>query len=135
MMHPFQVMSEPIRRRIVEILASGEHTSGQVCEAIAFEFSVTRTAVSKHLAILLENQWVHMRPDYTMRLYRLDDRAIDRLSREVAELRALWRRRIGETYGADTTTENARPLEKARRRYRTGSTKGMRGHRHDPWRP
>jgi len=134
-MHPFQVMSEPIRRRIVEILASGEHTSGQVCESIAFEFNVTRTAVSKHLAILLENQWVHVRPDYTMRLYRLDDRAIDRLSREVAQLRALWRRRIGETYGADTLPENARPLEKARRRVRAGTMKGMRGHRGDAWRP
>ena len=54
-MHPFQVMAEPIRRRIVEILASGEHTSGEVCESIAAEFGVTRTAASKHLRILREN--------------------------------------------------------------------------------
>jgi len=76
-----------------------------------------------------------MRPDYTMRLYRLDDRAIERLAAEVARLRALWRRRIGETYGADTLPQNAGPLEKARRKFAAGATKGMRGHRRDPWRP
>jgi DNA-binding transcriptional ArsR family regulator len=133
--HPFQVMAEPIRRRIVEVLASGEHTSGEVCESIAAEFGVSRAAVGRHLGILRENQWVHMRPDYTMRLYRLDDRAIERLSREVARLRALWRRRIGEGYGTDTPLENARPLEQPRRRLATGTAKGMRGHRHDAWRP
>ena len=134
-MHPFQVMAEPVRRRIVEILASGEHSSGEVCGSIAAEFGVSRTAASKHLRILRDNGWVHMRPDYTMRLYRLDDQAIERLAREVATLRALWRRRIGEAYGADTVLENARPLEQARRRLRAGEAKGMRGHRHDPWRP
>ena len=119
----------------MEILASGEHTSGEVCGAIAAEFGVSRTAASKHLRILRDNGWVHMRPDYTMRLYRLDDHAIERLAREVATLRALWRRRIGEAYGADTLPENARPLEQARRRLRAGEAKGMRGHRRDPWRP
>jgi DNA-binding transcriptional ArsR family regulator len=128
-------MAEPIRRRIVEILASGEHTSGEICESIATEFGVTRQAARWHLVILCENNWVHMRPDYTMRLYRLDDRAIERLSREVAQLRALWRRRIGETYGADTYPENARPLEQARRRFPAGARKGMRGHRDNPWQP
>jgi DNA-binding transcriptional ArsR family regulator len=116
-------MAEPIRRRIVEILASGEHTSGQICESIALEFGVTRQAARWHLVILLENEWVRMRPDYTMRLYRLDDRAIERLAKEVARLRALWRRRIGETYGTNTPFENATPLERRRRR------------RKDPWRP
>ncbi len=62
-MHPFQVMAEPIRRRIVEILASGEHTSGEICESIAVEFGVTRAAASWHLRILRDNNWVHMRPD------------------------------------------------------------------------
>jgi hypothetical protein len=28
-MHPFQIMSDPVRRSIVEILASGEHASGE----------------------------------------------------------------------------------------------------------
>lgn len=134
-MNPFQVMAEPIRRRIVEILASGEHTSGEILDSIAMEFGVSRAAASWHLRILKENEWVRMRPDYTMRLYRLDDRAIERLSREVARLRALWRRRIGETYGADTLPENARPLEQARRRFPAGARKGMRGHRGNAWRP
>lgn len=126
-MHPFQAMAEPIRRRIVEILASGEHSSGEICESISAEFGVTRTAASKHLAILRENGWVQMRPDYTRRLYRLDERAIDRLSREVAALRRLWRARIGQNYGVD-------PLP-PRRRLPAGAAKGMRGHRRDPWRP
>jgi len=112
----------------VEVLASGEHTSGEICGTIAAEFDVTRAAASWHLRILRENNWVRMRPDYTMRLYRLDDRAIDRLSREVAVLRRLWRGRIGSQYGAD-------PLPVKKKRLAAGAAKGMRGNRYDEWRP
>ncbi len=51
-MHPFEAMAEPVRRRIVDILASGEHTSGQLAEVIGVEFRISRTAVSKHLRVL-----------------------------------------------------------------------------------
>ena len=128
-------MAEPIRRRIVEILASGEHTSGEICGSIVQEFGVTRAAASWHLRILRENGWVQMRPDYTMRLYRLDDKAIERLSREVAHLRALWRRRIGETYGADTVMVSVRLPKPALRRLAAGSPRRRAGHREDPWQP
>ncbi|MGC5170719.1 hypothetical protein ACLQ2Q_08695 [Microbacterium sp. DT81.1] len=51
-MHPFEVMAEPIRRRIVEILAVGEHPSSIIVDVIRFEFSVTSAAVSHHLRVL-----------------------------------------------------------------------------------
>src|SRR5690606_1635378 len=77
-MHSFQVMADPVRRRIVEILASGEHASGEITSVIAHDFGITRTAVARHLAILLGEDWVTVRADYTNRFYRLQPEAVCR---------------------------------------------------------
>ncbi|WP_431801543.1 ArsR/SmtB family transcription factor [Microbacterium sp. bgisy203] len=68
-MHPFAVMADPVRRRIVEILASGEHTSGNIAEAIGVEFRISRTAVSKHLRILRDAGFVDVVADERWRWY------------------------------------------------------------------
>jgi DNA-binding transcriptional ArsR family regulator len=86
-MDPFAVMAEPVRRRIVDILASGEHSSGQVAEVVGREYRLSRTAVSKHLRILRDCGFVEVRPQWQWRLYRLVPYAVERLESEVAELR------------------------------------------------
>lgn len=94
-MHPFAAMAEPVRRRIVDILASGEHTSGQVAEVIGHEFRISRTAVSKHLRILRDAGFVDVRADLAWRWYRLTPQAIRILEVAVAELREKWQGRVG----------------------------------------
>jgi DNA-binding transcriptional ArsR family regulator len=40
-MHAFDVLADPVRRRILELLAEGEHASGEVVEVIASEFGIS----------------------------------------------------------------------------------------------
>jgi len=46
--HLSEVMAQPIRRRIVEILASGEHFAGNIDAIIINEFGVRRSAVQRN---------------------------------------------------------------------------------------
>ena len=96
LVNSFRVMADPVRRRIVEILASGEHTAGNVAEVLALERSITRQAVSKHLRILSDNGWASVRPEESTRVYGLEADALARLYHDVAWLKYLWKRRIGE---------------------------------------
>lgn len=131
-MHPFQLLSEPIRRRIIEILASGEHTAGELHDTIVIEFGVTPSAVSRHLRILRENRAVIMRAEWVNRLYRLNPDLIDRLRDELYWLEQLWARRIG-VMARDNDVMGEPPLIPPRPR--EGERKGKRGkqHRDDVW--
>jgi DNA-binding transcriptional ArsR family regulator len=111
-MHPFQIMAEPVRRRIVEILASGEHASGELTAVISHDFGLTRSAVARHLAFLLDERWVAVRPDYANRYYRLlEDRALGSLRRELRWLEYLWERRIGTTEQNDPQPHHVEPFD------------------------
>jgi DNA-binding transcriptional ArsR family regulator len=94
-MNPFEVMAEPVRRRIIDILASGEHTAGEVAAVVGFEFRISRTAVSKHLRILRDAGFVHVRGDFQWRWYQLTSDGIDVLEEAVAGIRRKWETRVG----------------------------------------
>jgi len=113
-MNVFQIMSDPIRRRIVEVLASGEHTAGDICDVIIAEFGVTRPAVFHHLAILRDNGWVDIVADYTTRHYRLEPDVWKRLDAEVRWLKKLWKHRFGSLSG--NTADPMIPIQTYRRR-------------------
>ena len=68
-MHAFDVLGDPVRRRILELLGDGELTSGAVCEAIQGEFGISQPAVSQHLRVLRDNGFATVRPDGARRLY------------------------------------------------------------------
>jgi DNA-binding transcriptional ArsR family regulator len=63
-----EALADPTRRRVVEILASGEQTAGQ----IAGHFPNSRPAVSRHLRLLREAGLVSVRPEGTRRVYALE---------------------------------------------------------------
>ncbi len=71
-MHAFDVLGDPVRRRILELLASGEQTSGALTETVQAEFGISQPAVSQHLRVLRENGFASVRPEGARRLYRLD---------------------------------------------------------------
>lgn len=54
-MHAFDVVGDPVRRRILELLATGEHSSGAMCEVIQEELGISQPAVSAHLRVLRES--------------------------------------------------------------------------------
>ena len=119
--HLFELLAEPVRRRIVEVLASGEHTAGELAAVVGHEFSVGRTAISNHLRILRDHAFVDVRDEGPVRVYRLMWNAIDRLELDVDHFRDLWDRRIGYPYRTDPA-QLGRP--------RTASRKGKRGRQH-----
>ena len=86
-MDPIEALAEPARRRILDILASGEHTAGQIADVVGFEFRISRTAVSKHLRHLRDARLVDVRGDLQWRWYRIDRAGFDALEQQVAELR------------------------------------------------
>jgi DNA-binding transcriptional ArsR family regulator len=67
--HAFDVLGDPVRRRILELLAEGEQTSGAVCAVIQQEFGITQPAVSQHLKVLRESGFATVRPEGARRLY------------------------------------------------------------------
>jgi DNA-binding transcriptional ArsR family regulator len=50
--HAFDVLGDPVRRRILELLADGEMASGAICAAVQQEFGISQPAVSQHLKVL-----------------------------------------------------------------------------------
>jgi len=70
--HAFDVLSDPVRRRILELLADGEMSAGDVTDLVRREFQITQPAVSQHLKVLRENGFAIVRPEGTRRLYSVD---------------------------------------------------------------
>ncbi|MGH3095597.1 MAG: ArsR/SmtB family transcription factor [Streptosporangiales bacterium] len=71
-MHAFDVLGDPVRRRILELLADGEQTSGAVCEVVQDEFGISQPAVSQHLKVLRDAGFATVRPEGTRRLYAVN---------------------------------------------------------------
>ena len=112
-MHAFTILGDPVRFRIVEILASGSHFAGELTEAVAHEFGVGRTAVSHQLRILRDAGFVTVRAEERQRRYRLTWDARDSVDRGLIDLYLLWDRRYGWPYVTD-------PMDEPPRRHRLG---------------
>ncbi|TAM69373.1 MAG: ArsR family transcriptional regulator [Microbacteriaceae bacterium] len=132
MTHPFEVLAEPIRRRIVEVLAVGEHSAGQLADVIGHEFAVGRTSVSHHLRTLRDNDFVIVAVELSSRLYRLNPEALDQLDESVASLFDLWDQRYGYRYDRDPLPPESTTPRRSHRLHGEGSRlrrqAGM-----DPW--
>ena len=89
-MHAFDVLGDPVRRRILELLAGGELSSGAVTAAIRAEFGITQPAVSQHLKVLRDNGFATVRPDGARRLYAVDDTALREVDQWLAPFRRFW---------------------------------------------
>lgn len=89
-MHAFDVLGDPVRRRIIELIADQELAAGQVTEVIMKEFEITQPAVSRHLRILRENGFAAQRSMGTRRLYALKGDGLDSAKEWIAEVEAFW---------------------------------------------
>ncbi|GAA1270517.1 metalloregulator ArsR/SmtB family transcription factor [Sphaerisporangium rubeum] len=75
-MHAFDILGDPVRRRILEVLAGGELTSGAVSEVMRREFGISQPAVSQHLRVLRDAGFASVRPEGTRRLYTVNTEAL-----------------------------------------------------------
>jgi DNA-binding transcriptional ArsR family regulator len=81
-----QVLAEPSRRAILDLLRHGEEPVGVLVERLA----LSQPAVSKHLRVLREAGLVEVRPDAQRRLYRLRAEPLAELDHWLAGYRQLW---------------------------------------------
>ena len=89
-MHAFDVLGDPVRRRILELLADGEQPSGAITGVIQAEFGISQPAVSQHLKVLRDNGFATVRADGTRRLYAVDDTALREADAWLDRFRRFW---------------------------------------------
>ena len=73
----FEALGEPVRRRILELLADGERPVGPLVVALRSLTPISQPAVSQHLKVLLDAGLVTVRAAGTRRLYALDTAGLD----------------------------------------------------------
>jgi DNA-binding transcriptional ArsR family regulator len=88
--HAFDVLGDPVRRRILELLAGGEMSAGAIGVTIRDEFAVTQPAVSQHLKVLRDNGFASVRPEGQRRLYAVDGRALREVDEWLDAFRRFW---------------------------------------------
>jgi DNA-binding transcriptional ArsR family regulator len=89
-MHAFDILGDPVRRRILELLAQGEHASGEVVVVISREFGITQSAVSQHLKVLRDNGFATVRVEGTRRVYAVDARPLEDVDTWLQPFRRFW---------------------------------------------
>lgn len=108
-MHAFDVLGDPVRRRILELLVDGEEAAGDIATVITEEFGISQPAVSQHLRVLREQGFASVRPEGTRRLYAIDPSGLHQVSEWLSPFERFW---LGPL--AALSTELARG-ERARR--------------------
>ncbi|MGI9003233.1 MAG: ArsR/SmtB family transcription factor [Pseudonocardia sp.] len=112
-MHAFDVLGDPVRRRILELLADGEQSSGAVVAVIRQEFGISQPAVSQHLRVLRESGFATVRADGTRRLYSVDTAPLQEVDRWLERFRRFWNQHLDAL---------ATELARGRRERRTSPT-------------
>ena len=93
-MHAFDVLGDPVRRRILELLAEGEQSSGAVSEVIRAEFGISQPAVSQHLRVLRDSGFTTVRAEGTRRLYAVDTAPLREVDVWLDQFRRFWTQRL-----------------------------------------
>lgn len=86
----FTALADPTRRRIIESLAVGETSFGE----LAGKFDISRPAVSQHLKVLRDAGIVASRPDAQRRIYRLNDDSLEEVDAWIRKVREFWSQRL-----------------------------------------
>ncbi|MGL4255195.1 MAG: ArsR/SmtB family transcription factor [Microbacterium sp.] len=89
-MHALDILGDPVRRRILELLAEGERSAGEIGEVVQREFGISQPAVSQHLRVLRESGFATARPDGTRRLYALDPEPLSAAAAWFDPFRRFW---------------------------------------------
>ncbi len=89
-MEAFAALSDPTRRHIVELLADGERSAGE----LARRFTLTQPAVSQHLRTLRDAGLVRVRRDAQRRMYSIDGRGLAQIDEWLSRYRTFWNTRL-----------------------------------------
>ena len=91
-MSVFDVLAEPHRRQILDLLGDGERPAGELVAAL----ELSQPAVSKHLRILREAGLVEVRGEAQRRLYRVRPEPLRAIDLWLAPYRQMWASRLDD---------------------------------------
>jgi DNA-binding transcriptional ArsR family regulator len=86
----FEALADPTRRRLLELLAAGERSAGE----LAGEFAISRPGVSRHLRVLRDAGLVRERGDGRRRLYSVDPAPLAEVDAWLERWRGFWDQRL-----------------------------------------
>lgn len=86
----FEVLAEPTRRRMLELLAQGERSVSDMTA----EFDIHQPGISRHLRILHDAGLVNVRKDAQRRIYSIRPEPLQELDDWIGQYRALWEQRF-----------------------------------------
>ena len=89
-MSSFEALADPTRRRIVEMLAKGALSAGDIAQ----RFVISRSAVSQHLRILRDARLVTVRAEGQQRIYELDSDGLIEIERWLDGIGPVWQKRL-----------------------------------------
>lgn len=93
-MHALDILGDPVRRRILELLLDGEQSSGDLVKVVQREFGISQPAVSQHLKVLRESGFATVRADAQRRLYALDSTSLQEASAWLEPFRRFWEHKL-----------------------------------------
>jgi DNA-binding transcriptional ArsR family regulator len=89
-MDTMTVLADPIRRQVIELLARGERSAGEIGEV----FPIAQPSMSRHLRVLRNAGIVHVRADTTRRIYSLNPRPLEEIEGWAARHLKMWHERF-----------------------------------------
>jgi DNA-binding transcriptional ArsR family regulator len=120
-MHAFDILGDPVRRRILELLSDGERAAGAIGAVIQEEFGISQPAVSQHLRVLRDNGFAAVRAEGTRRLYAVDATGLREIDDWLAPYRRFWNQRL-DALGTELARGRARAAGDDRSRPEGGGT-------------
>jgi DNA-binding transcriptional ArsR family regulator len=108
-MQSLLALADPTRRRIVELLAERDRTSGELVK----EFDLSAPAISQHLNVLRDAGFVTTRAEGQTRIQALNPRGFDELDAWLHRTRAFWSARL-DALEAELKAEDAARAKTAR---------------------
>jgi DNA-binding transcriptional ArsR family regulator len=83
----FEAVAEPSRRALLDVLADGERTAGELVATLP---QLTQPSVSRHLRVLREVGLVEVRPDAQRRIYALRADGLVQIDEWIERYRRFW---------------------------------------------
>lgn len=93
-MHAFDILGDPVRRRILELLADGESSAGEITSVVREEFGISQPGVSRHLRVLREAGFATFRAAGARRLYAVDPEPLREVDEWLERYRRFWDRNL-----------------------------------------
>ena len=92
MISTFDVLAEPTRRRILDLIRDEERPVNELVATL----DISQPGVSKHLRVLREAGLVEVRTDAQRRLYRVRPEPLAEIDAWLAPYRRLWAQRLDD---------------------------------------